>query len=249
MKNFIEINRALVAEKKSFLFVAALALTFAACNQNEPEKTLAVATFENIELAEESVYHLSATGTFESGDFTFQQDVQDYGAEYGVYYFGNIVSNKTSNTYDAYADSDKSAKGGAYEGKNFVVWTGSYAGDDKVTLKEAAVVPGFYVCNTPWVVEAILKGDGMSDDEGAPFGENDFFTLTITGSLKGVAASQNVEVDLAKGTEYIKDWTYVDLTALGQVDEIKFALTSSKKNAYGMTTPAYFAFDNLGAKK
>lgn len=238
--------------RKSILLVAVLALTFTACKKddpgNEPEKALAVADFENINLAAESVYHMTESGTFESGDFRFQQDVQDYG-ETGTYYFGNIVSTQTGKTYDFYADSDKSAAGGAHAGQKFVVWTGSYVGMDSVFLKEAAIVPGFYVCNTSWVVDAIVNGDGMSDDGGKPFEANDFFTLTVHGYLSGKAVNHEVKVELAKGQTYIKDWTYVDLSSLGKVDAITFSLASSKKNTYGMTTPAYFAFDDLGAKK
>lgn len=233
--------------KKSFLFVAALALSFAACKNNEPELKLNVADFENIELSAESVLHLTENSTFESGDFIFQQEVSV--SDWGTYYYGNIVSNITSNQYKGDYQNDMSAKGGAYAGKNFVVWTGSYVNFDGITMKVKSVVPGMYVCNTPWVVDAILNGDGMSDDDSAPFGANDYFTLTITGYLDGVAVNNEVKVDLAKGTEYIKDWTYVDLSTLGEINSLKFALSSSKKNAYGMTTPAYFAFDNLGAKK
>ena len=233
--------------KKSILFVAALVMTFTACQKNEPEKALAVADFENINLAAESVYHMSESGIFESGDFRFQQDVQDYGGG-AIYYFGNIVSNKTGKEYKGDYQNDMSAAGGAHAGQKFVVWTGSYAGLDSVFLKEAAVVPGFYVCNTPWVVEAILNGDGMSDDGGAPFGDNDYFTLTIHGSLNGKAVNSEVTVDLAKGKTYIQEWAYVDLSSLGKVDAITFSLASSKKNSLGMTTPAYFAFDDLGAK-
>ena len=231
--------------KKQILFVAALALTFAACQKNDPELDATVATFENIELAEDSVLHLSETGETESGNYRFQQDVADYG-EWGVYYFGSIVSNKKGNTYDYYADSDKSASGGAHSGKNFVVWTTSYNGFDRIFLKQAAVVPGFYVNNTAWVVNAILNGDGMS--EGA-FGANDYFTLTINAFLNGEAVNNEVKVDLAKGTEYIHDWTYVDLSSLGEIDVLTFSLASSKNNAGGMTTPAYFCIDDFGAKK
>lgn len=234
--------------KKSFFFVAALALTFAACNQNAPEMDATVATFENIELAEDSVLHLSESGDIQSGNYRFQQDVADYG-EYGVYYFGSIVSNKKGKTYDYYADSDKSASGGAHSGKNFVVWTMSYAGFDRVFLKQAAVVPGFYINNTAWVVDAILNGDGMSEDGGKPFGANDYFTLTINAYLNGEAVNNEVKVELAKGTSYIKDWTYVSLSSLGEVDVLTFTLSSSKKNAGGMTTPAYFCIDDFGAKK
>lgn len=233
--------------KKQILFVAALAFTFAACNNNEPEITN-VADFENLSIATESVIHLNETGTIESGDFLFDQEVADYGA-WGVYYFGNVPTNKTSNEYKDDTQNDMSASGGAHSGANFMVWTASYTNVDSVYLKEAAVVPGFYVNNTPWVVDAILNGDGMSDDGKAPFGENDFFTLTITGTLKGVAVNSEVKVELAKGTSYIKDWTYVSLRKLGKVDALHFALTSSKKNDQGMTTPAYFALDDFGAKQ
>lgn len=209
---------------------------------------LQVATFEDVILpGAESVLHLEATGTIQSGSFGFKQDVQDFG-EYGVYYFGNIVSNKTGNTYDFYADSDKSAKGGAYEGDNFVVWTSSYVGDDHIQLLSQAVVPGMYVCNTAWVVDAILNGDGMSSDGGAPFGADDWFKLTINAYLNGEAVNNQVEFYLAQGTSYIADWTYVDLSSFGEVDEISFSLTSSKQNDNGMTTPAYFCIDNLGAQ-
>ena len=231
--------------KKSFFFVAALALTFAACNPNEPEQ-LAVADFENLELAPESSLHFDQTLPFISGGFEFMQEVSFWGTT--AYFYGNVPTNKTSNEYKGDYDNDKSASGGAHSGNNFVVWTASYNGSDGITLVKPAVVPGFYVNNTPWVVDAILHGDGMSSDGSAPFGANDFFKLTITGT-KADGSKAEVIVDLAKGTEYIKDWTYVDLSSLGKISSLKFALSSSKNNEYGMTTPAYFALDDFGASK
>lgn len=235
--------------KKSFLFLAAIALVFAACEPKYDVENKTVATFEEAAIAPaeaESVMHLKETGTFESGNFVFKQEVADYG-EYGIYYFGNIVSNKTDTTYDFYSDSDKSAAGGAHGGKNYVVWTASYTGEDGVTLKTAAKVPGMFVCNTPWVVDAIKNGDGMSTVAGG-FTDEDYFLLTITGSLENKETG-SVEFYLAKGQNIVENWTYVDLSALGKVDAIRFALSSTKGNDYGMTTPAYFAFDDLGGKK
>lgn len=236
--------------KKSFFFVAALALTFVACNNNEPEYDAKVASFENLELAEESVLHLSQTGTFTSGNFTFQQEVADYG-EWGVYYFGNIATNKTSKEYKGDTQNDMSASGGAHKGKNFVVWTNSYAGIDGIMLLKDTIVPGFYVNNTPWVVDAIKNGDGMSEEEagkGLPFGKDDWFKLTITGKKANGDVAGTVDFMLAQGTSYVSNWTYVDLRKLGEVHELRFTLTSTKHNTAGMTTPAYFALDDLGAK-
>lgn len=224
--------------KKFFFFVAAALMSTAMFAE------LQVATFEDVTLpGNDTVLHLAASGDIVSGSFSFRQDVQDYG-EWGVYYFGNIVSNRPGKTYDYYADSDKSASGGAFEGDNFVVWTNSYMGDDAITLQEAAVVPGMYVNNTAWVVNAILNGDGMS--EGA-FGANDWFKLTVNGSKNGEAVNAEVNFNLAEGTEYIHEWTYVDLSTLGEVDKITFSLSSTKNNDGGMTTPAYFCIDNFGA--
>lgn len=236
--------------RKIFLFAAAAMMSTAMFAQMQ------VATFEEIQLdSAESVLHLDSTGTFQSGTYYFMQDVQDYG-DYGVYYFGNIVSNKTGHTYDYYADSDKSASGGAYEGNNFNVWTASYVGADFVMLPVRSVVPGMYVNNTAWVVDAILNGDGMSIEAdsttGKPFGENDYLTLGIFGIQMDLANDTSylvgsTSVMLAQGTEYIHEWTYVDLSVLGQVDVVTFQMLGSKQNTHGMTTPAYFCMDNFGA--
>ncbi len=44
---------------------------------------------------------------------------------------------------------------------------------------------------------------------------------------------------------YVKDWTWLDLSALGEVTGITFRLSSSRTNSYGMTTPGYFLMDDF----
>ena len=231
---------------KTKLYLIPLLAAFVACQPTYEVEDAFVATFEEASIAPdslESIAVLNASGTFESGNFVFQQEVQDYG-EYGVYYFGNVVSNQTDNTYAYHTDAYKSAAGGAYQGKNYVVWTGSYEGYDKITLKNAAQVPGMYVCNTTWVVDAIKNGDSMVP---VPFDENDYLLLTIIGKKDGVETGK-VEFYLAEGTKYVSEWEYVNLSSLGTIDELSFTMTGGKSNGYGMSTPAYFCIDNLGAK-
>ena len=233
--------------KKSILFVAALAMTFAACKPNYDVEDKTVATFEEAAITPaqtESVYHLAQTGTFTSGNFEFTQEVSV--SEWGTYYFGNVVSNKTDNTYKDDMDGDKSVKGGARNGKNFLVWTSSYNGADGIKLKQAAKVPGMYVCNSAYAYASMTKGD---DFAGEPFGDDDWFLLTISGSLEGKAVNNQVTFYLAKGKNIVADWTYVDLSTLGKVDELHFALTGSRTGEWGLNTPAYFCIDDLGAKK
>ena len=233
--------------KKSFLFVAALALTFAACTPNYDVEDKFVASFEEAAItpaAPQSVYHLAQTGTFTSGNFEFAQEVSV--SEWGTYYFGNVVSNKTDNTYKDDYDGDKSVSGGAYQGKNFLVWTGSYTGADGVKLKQAAKVPGMYVNNSVYAYASMTKGDAFAGD---PFGDDDWFLLTINASLEGKAVNNQVEFYLAKGKNIVSEWTYVDLSTLGKIDELRFTLTGSRTGEWGLNTPAYFCIDNLGSKK
>ena len=206
------------------------------------KEKLQVATFEDVEIAEaESVLHLTETGTIKSGCFLFTQEVSV--SDWGTYYYGNLPTNKSDNTFESYLDAEKSASGGAYEGKNFVVWTASYIGADGVALDHAAVVPGFFINNTAYDVNSMTQGDSFAKK----FGKDDWFKLTITASLEGVDVNTQVVVDLAADGKYINEWTYVDLSVLGEVDAIKFALTSSDNGDFGMNTPAYFALDNFGA--
>ena len=231
---------------KTKLYLIPLLAAFVACQPTYEVEDAFVATFEEASIAPDSLESfavLPASGTFESGNFVLQQEVQDYG-EYGVYYFGNVVSNQTDNTYAYHTDAYKSAAGGAYQGKNYIVWTGSYEGYDKISLKTPAVIPGMYVCNTTWVVDAIKNGDSMVPE---PFTDNDYFLLTIKGLHNGTSVG-TVEFYLAQGKNYVAEWTYVNLTSLGEVDEISFALSGGKSNDYGMSTPAYFCIDNLGSK-
>ena len=46
----------------------------------------------------------------------------------------------------------------------------------------------------------------------------------------------------------INDWRYVDLSGLGKVCKLGFALSSTDNGDWGMNTPAYFCFDNFGAE-
>ena len=205
---------------------------------------LEVATFEDVAIgAPESVLHLAATGNIESGSFLFQQEV-DNSWGYELFY-GNLPTNKSDNTFASYLDAEKSACGGAYEGSNFVVWTASYTGENGVTLKEAAVVPGFFINNSAYAVNSMCNGDGYAKK----FGKDDWFKLTVNGFLNGNGIDAQVNFYLAADGEYVDKWTWVDLSVFGPIDALTFTLTSSDNGDWGMNTPAYFCMDNFGQAK
>lgn len=235
--------------KKSILFVAALALVFVSCKKEKSEEVedKTIATFEEAAISPAKAesylaFSVDTTVFLESGNYQVQQTVA-YG---GTYVSGAVVTNITSTDFHNYTDAYKSAAGGAYEGKNYVVWYEDGWTPNAVKLKSAATVAGMYVCNNVYALSSMKDGD---DYAGEPFGEEDYFTLIITGSLEGKAVNAKVEFDLGRGTNFVTSWTYVDLSKLGKIDELHFAFDGSRKGDYGVNTPTYFCFDNLGAKK
>jgi len=223
---------------KKIFFLAAAAMMSAAMYAD-----LQVADFENINLAPEHELKFAndTTGYFESGSFSLQETVSYSGSSVA----GAVISSHSDTVFGGLQDANKSIAGGAYEGQNYVVFYVNAWGDpDKITLKEAAVIPGMYVCNSVYAYSSMTKGDAYAGD---PFGADDYFRLTVYGYLNGVAVNASVSVDLAEGTNIMDKWTYVDLTELGQVDALSFTMSGSRTGQYGLNTPSYFCIDNLGA--
>ena len=233
--------------KKSILFVAALAMTFAACQPNYDVEDKTVATFEEAAIspaAQQSylAFTTDTTALLASGNYELSQTVA-YG---GTYVTGAVVTNITDTTFKDYTDAYKSIAGGAKGGKNYVVWYEDGFSGNAIKLKEAATVAGMYVCNNVYAYNSITKGDAIAGD---PFGDDDWFMLSIGGMLDGKMVNTQVDFYLAKGKNVVTDWTYVDLSQLGKVDAIFFTLSGSKTGDWGLNTPTYFCIDNLGAKK
>lgn len=180
--------------------------------------------------------------SWKSGEFTFKTY---YGGDTGMgdYYSAWTVSSETANTSTGYTQAYRNAKGGAYEGQNFVVWNQNYYGADTITFNKQAIA-GFFVNNTAYAVNSMCNGDGFAKK----FGKDDWFKLTCVGVLNKAEVAR-LDVDLAKDGKYINEWTYVDLSVLGEIDGLTFEMSSSDSSYGYMNTPAYFAMDNFGAAK
>lgn len=169
-----------------------------------------------------------------------------------MFWTGFACSNETSTEYAGSLDHQfRSAAGGAYEGDNYSVYYA--AGDDKVTVTNSAEgdsIRGFYITNSAWAADAIVNGDGMSED-GKGFGKGDYFSLSIIGLREGMPTDTvlyylaDYRSELEADRYYLDTWQWVDLTGLGKVNQLKFVMDGSKKNDYGLTTPTYFCMDNL----
>lgn len=208
----------------------------------------AVATFENeeggIQLDAQNHYWLgnnpqSGNNVWKSGDFSlYTYDDNSWGTDY---YYGFYASNETENTSTGYEQPYRSAVGGAYEGSNFAIWTNDYYGSNSIRLANPMPVAGFFVTNNAYTVNDMI-GNGWSKK----FDETDWLNVVCVGKIAGVTTG-TVVVELAKDGKFIKDWTYVDLSSLGQVNEVVFTMEGSDMSYGYLNTPAYFCLDNFGA--
>ena len=215
-----------------------------------------IATFEDVTDITEPVDGHMSVGTeddddrefFTSGDYAFASGCMhdwDY-----WYWFG--YANRTDTKYETLDDQWNNVVGGGYDGSETygVAFAAEFNGPCYATLlTEPQVVPGFYITNSSYAYDSMTNGDGFAKK----FEKGDWFKVTITGYDAEDVVTGTKEYYLAdlrdsKKAYIINDWRYVDLSCLGEVAKIGFALSSSDEGAYGMNTPAYFCFDNFGAE-
>jgi len=215
----------------------------------------AIITFEGLLSEPETAWKGTLDNeVFQTGGATFSNLYEE---TYGPYWQGFAYSNKT-NTTTAGFTNDLSAYVPSGGGSN--TYAVGYVGYSTVpTITYDGIVDmagqGASITNTTYSYLAILNGEAPATKFGGDSGSDpDWFMLTITGYLNGDAGA-SIDFYLAdfrfadNGQDYIiNDWTYVDFSGLGLVDELRFTLSSSDTNpnpVIGMNTPAYFAIDNL----
>ena len=129
----------------------------------------------------------------------------------------------------------------AYEGpSNQVMFTDK---DGNMTFEPV----GVYVCNHPWPYYGCEHGDGF----GRPFAEGDYFELIAHGVAED-GSETTVSMNLVEYTDgeliAANDWTFFDLSELGEVTSVYFTLNSTDTGDYGMNTAAYFCMDKFQVK-
>lgn len=118
-------------------------------------------------------------------------------------------------------------------------------------------VKGTYICNHPWPYYGNIHGDGFA---GAFATKGDYFTITAHGMLNGEDTGSSVTMTLAendgsstqqeegwpKGLVQSKEWQWMDLSELGEVDAVYFTMaTSDADPLYGPNTAVYFCLDKM----
>ncbi len=118
---------------------------------------------------------------------------------------------------------------------------------------QGEVVDGLYITNGTYGFLSMRDGDSFAKKFGGASGmDPDFFRLTIKAYHDGELSEDSVDFYLAdfrfseSDMDYIVDgWQYVDLSDLGPVDSLQFALASSDVGQFGINTPTYFCVDNI----
>ncbi len=117
----------------------------------------------------------------------------------------------------------------------------------------AAFYEGMYVTNSTFAFLSMLNGDAFAKRFGGETGEDpDFFSIVFRSVWNGEVAEDSIEFFLADyrfenpEDDYIIDeWTWVDLSGLGLVDDILITMRSSDVGEFGINTPSYFCIDDV----
>lgn len=228
---------------------AALVLSFSSNAQT-------VADFENLGLATDTFDNGSASPlgyTYSSGNLDFENH---YDTAWGGFWtrgwaISTVKDSTTAGFSNLYGASTAQGQGGS---NTYAVGT-NFARAYLTGNAEGKLVNGLYLTNTTFAAISMRDGDNFAKKFGGASGnDSDWFKLQIIGSLAG-NLTDTVDFYLAdyrfgdNNQDYIvKDWQWVDLTSLGNVDTVHFILTSSDVGQNGMNTPAYYAIDGFTTK-
>ena len=178
------------------------------------------------------------TGYWQSGDYTFSC-TRSYS---GMMNDGFFAANFQDTTYTSYADDYKAITASAYEGTHYasMYYGGAWGGPCNVTCSER-VVSGTYVtlALNPW---RCIHGLSWC----AAFAAGDSLILQAEGKKAGIStgAVRFALADYRDGKTLEADtWQWMNLSALGKVDEIDFTILDSQS---GAGVGLYCCFDNFG---
>ena len=187
---------------------------------------------------------------------------------YGYAYIrgGMLVSSYNSADIKTYGDyskdlyvycatSSSEVKGGGNNGSDrFAIVVGNY---DSTTNSEVSAemyfadgyarqIQGCYVNSTTYFLNVAQNGNPSI---AAPLGDDDEIVISATGFDSSGAETATVRMTLARKNQYIKQWTSWDLRDLGKVVKVRFNVEGGPKTEWGMTTPKYFAIDDIVVEK
>ena len=225
--------------KSLAVLLAAAALATACSDNNEDRTKVAVVTFEGAAWTPYVFTDYGESGKFFGGGWIVSSYNSKDLAAYGSYSYDLYVYN---------AENADAVKGGGHNGSdNFLVGFGNAdeTRDNRPTLEfadgKARTVKGCYVNSTCYILNIMRNGNPLSP----ALGDEDEVFIYATGYDAAGAETGKVSLSFAKKDKMIDTWTAWDLSSLGEVTKIRFSISGGPENEYGMTTPTYYAIDDV----
>ena len=219
---------------------------------NDVQVTVGTANFDDVTLGSNGYW------TGEEGDnemFSGGWIFTNYYSQAYSFWGGFTASNHTDLTQTGMDAQYTAITAGGYNGSTQygVAYTLGVQTDVYASDGQSHTVTGCYVTNNLWAYQSITEGDYSSTPFGGTSGNDpDWFKLTATGKNASGQTIGTLDFYLAdyrfanNEEDYVIDtWEWFDLSPLGPVHTITFSLSSTKENAYGMLTPAYFCIDDF----
>jgi hypothetical protein len=207
--------------------------------------------FENLTIGNNSFWNGSdGSGPFTSGIASFP----NFYDQKNFYWEGFSYSNRNDTVTEGYFNQ-YSVYDSKNNGNKFGVYFPPFMGGSAIEFKNKQLikVQSMNVCNITYPALSMLKGDSFAKKFGGKTGNDpDFLKLEIFGLDVSGHVVDSLSFYLAdfRFTDNSKDyivnkWTEVDLTKLGEVNQIAFSFKSSDMSAWGINTPTYFCLDDL----
>ncbi len=236
--------------KKTSTLLKMLALGLCGFFTNALNAQSTVEDFETYSLPAQSFYKDTSGADFGNHNISFEYN---WNKTYSYWSAGFAYTNITDSTTSGYTNIYASK---AFKGYNNSANYATGQGGAKINLTGSLtgkVVAGLYICNSTYAANSMRDGDNFAKKFGGASGNDpDWFKLTIRKYYGGVMTNDSVDFYLAdyrfanNSQDYIvKNWTWLDLSTLGNVDSLKFLLSSSDVGTWGMNTPAFFCLDDF----
>lgn len=219
----------------------------------------AIATFDDLALEPETAwYGKRESEGYDHRKFTYYSGSYSFPCEYApslLTWGGVAYSNQTKTTFSSlFPDQFNSVVGHGVNGsKNYAVAYayGQHTVEVRATHAGPSVIPGTFVTNTAWVKEVTQKGTGMGDEPHKPFHKGDYLLLIASNST-GTRKLEFPLVDYRSNNpaeRYVIDsWQWLDLSALGETESVRFSMEGTRIANGGTTIPAYFCLDDFGSE-
>lgn len=142
--------------------------------------------------------------------------------------------------------------GGGHNGSdNFLVGYGNldptqpgsddYRPELKFSDGIARTITGCYVNSTCYFYNTVKNGNNFAP----ALGDNDEVVITATGYDADGTVTGTATTVIARKGSFVTSWQPWSLTSLGKVVSVKFGLSGGPATEYGMTTPTYYALDDI----